>query len=455
MPLPLQENVPCEDREGITALIIGFILHVLSVKSNALPDGEEHGPTHKTNVVPTSFLDAPSLVVLMSLCCWLASLPAQIKVKGRRQSTSGPHHCSRSITDGPGEATQMNNMILAACRVRPDFRYDHLCTLENIEREQYRWWKARCPEHLSVDGHLIHFQIDDIKVLPHGVPIQQCSLRASHGLIIEMEEGQPQSLLAEFPFLQDFFSTIPTAAVRLPVPHLLPILDQRSATFLLPDWRRGNAPGSLKRSAGRFTWECEWDRLAPNLTRNLPRSRNLPLQPAFAESDAQRLEQAIPAVLDALREQCARLDANDPADLRVLHASHVNVARVQNFVDDLDPAIARSVSADVFGCLHEGADVVQGHKNICYRAAFVVQVLLQCDLLTRDASLKEAVASALKLAVPRSLLPTLMDLTDQHTMFPSKSQVSRWRLLLDGASMMQTRQEELNSGVPGTHLCDT
>ena len=71
-----------------------------------------------------------------------------------------------------------------------------------------------------------------------------------------------------------------------------------------------------------------------------------------------------------------------------------------------------------------------------------------CGLLGNDTDLREAVAMALRLALPASLQTSLvqMVLSPEAFPMPHQSSISRWRVLVDSAYMMWCREHLLPAG---------
>ena len=116
---------------------------------------------------------------------------------------------------------------------------------------------------------------------------------------------------------------------------------------------------------------------------------------------------------------------------------HTDLSRLQILIDQLDPAFIQSTIRNVTSRYHGDEPLSKGAP---YRAAFVIDVLLQANLLVSDSSLKASVKQALKMVMPKSLLPMFLDLVEQH-IDPNTSRISRWRFLLDAAFMLYTRAE--------------
>ena len=91
---------------------------------------------------------------------------------------------------------------------------------------------------------------------------------------------------------------------------------------------------------------------------------------------------------------------------------------------------------------------MSARRWLMYRASFLIECLVMCGLLGNDTDLREAVAMALRLALPASLQTSLvqMVLSPEAFPMPHQSSISRWRVLVDSAYMMWCREHLLPAG---------
>ena len=358
------------------------------------------------------------------MLAWFGALPASVKVQGRRVHLAAPAVLDR-------ESEQSNGVILGLLKFSLASCYDHLLELSAGEREQYNFWNRQCPRLDSIEGHLIVCEVQHFSKLPQAVPVQQCTDTRPHGLITEMEQGQPERLLSEHgQLLQAVFRAAPPCTlVRLPPSFAQKVADGSWKRFLLPNF-------NPLVSVTKYAWYCNWSRLGlSQAALPAPRFQFL-AQPEQPQQDFAHLDLGVlRSIADHLRSLGYHLLENGEHEM--VADVHRDLCRLQILLDDLDPAAVQSRIRTV-----SSGHLVQGpvHRTSPYRAAFVIEVLMQCDLLVSDASLQDSVKQALKLILPRSLLPMFLQMVEQHG-FPGRSQISRWRLLLDAAFMLQVRAE--------------
>jgi hypothetical protein len=126
---------------------------------------------------------------------------------------------------------------------------------------------------------------------------------------------------------------------------------------------------------------------------------------------------------------------------RIEHCINV----LQNLAHDLSPAgIVRSIislhgysSAESF--LSEGQSSRRMSRP-AYKVAYMLKVMCCADMLRNSGSLRDVAKHILSMLLPKSLQKHMMQLLNllKH-MVPSKSTISRWRLLIDGALMIKQR----------------
>ena len=362
------------------------------------------------------------VLFMASVVVWLGTLPTHLKDQGRRVTVPS--------NDLPG------NAIAALVCVRAAWRYDHLRTQTPALREQYAFWRNVLPDGVDIEQRLIAFTVDDFASLDALVPVQQCSSTRPHGLVTELEQGQPERLLAESQRLQEFCArhavhVAPGALIRLPSLFCSQVLEGPGELFYLPAF---NDLCPLH----KYVWHCNWGRLGLR-SEALPTSRVTEIMQGRQATAGGRPESITPdllaTLLDHLRNFAATL--HSVQDRHQLQALHQDILSVQHLADDVTPVALQASIRDFRGHAHMGVSGVA--HNVPYKAAFVVHVLLQCDLLAHDSLLKQSLQGALRLVVPKPLLPMLLQFSESVVPLPSKSQVSRWRFLLDTAYMLVSR----------------
>ena len=384
-----------------------------------------------------TFLRHAWLPFATMMLSWFGALPNVVHVKGHRVTVS---------SDAADNAVA--GSVVGMLKFSFEARHDHLLLLSDNEPEQYNFWRRQCPVE-DVEGHLLLCRVEGFLSLPEPVPVQQFSDVRPHGLMTELEEGQADRLLRQNPALQAMCQhNAPQVLLRLPQKVATSILSSHCQRFFLPDFNK-LVPTT------KYTWYCAWGRLGTSEA-SLPGPRfNLRRQDDVDEAEYGHVSLTLlRSVTNHLRRFASEaLEAEAGAAAQEIGeeggpGAHENLSatcvykdlcKLQKLVDELDPATVQSSIRNV----NPGYVVADGPekaiaKSAPYRAAFVIQVLLQCDLLKSDTSLKDSVKQALGLILLKSLLCMFLDMVEEHVN-PSQSQISRWRLLLDAACMMQTR----------------
>ena len=264
-----------------------------------------------------------------------------------------------------------------------------------------------------------------------------------HGIVTDMEEGQPERLFTEN---RDGLLSIcpndrlPAALLRLPYTFAQQVVKGECAKFLLPDFN------SLVTTT-KFAWCCNWARLGLS-AEALPSPRRDFLAGHVdieTQQDASFELPLLQSVAKHLRSLGNNLLEQGPEHHQVALQIHADLTSLQRVIDELDPVTVQSTIRRVSAGLR-----LQGstQKTVAYRAAFIIQVLLQCDLLKSDGSLKDSLKQALRIVLPKSLQPMFLDLVEQH-INPSASSISRWRLLLDASLMLHIRAERRKEWADG------
>lgn len=377
---------------------------------------------------------------------WIASFPAFVRQFGRklfpnRDAQTGTLKDVTAKADVPDAQGHPGNIILGAAAVRLVSICDDLEPLSPAEREQYMYWRRAAPAGVaSLSGRLYRFVVDEAVALVNPAPFQQCSAARPHGFAIPMEEQQPERLIDDLPDCPGWLADDPCVmCLRLPLAYASCVVQGVWGTFLVPDFSGGSGEGGpgadgTHDRASKTCWDMQWQRLGISVE-HLPRPRvNLGDQAfeAFAFDAGFATECA-----DVLRTAVARLDT-DRDDLERLGLLE-RVARacrgLQRFVDDMDAVMFRKRLRD-FGGSRGGVDVL--HNNVPYNAAFMINVLVQADMLRSDADLSDHVKRSVRMLLPPCLAAPVCELVD-NAKLPHKSTISRWRLLLDTSLMLWHR----------------
>ena len=374
---------------------------------------------------------------------WLGGLPDSVHLKGRRIDLSSHAAVAAAAAD---DTESISGAIVGMLKFSFQARYDHLLSLNENERDQYNFWRRQCPAE-DVKGHLLLCEVEHFIPLPQAVPVQQFTDTRPHGLITEMEQGQPDRLLLQNQNMQQICGQhVPAVLLRLPQDVIRSVVSGECKRFFLPDF-------NALVTTTKYTWYCNWVRIGVSqASLPVPRFQVAAVQQRVlrdghqAQADGEMDLGMLRSIADHMRRFASELLVQPPGPpgagnaQDLLASAYYDLCRLQKLIDELDPATVQSSIRNVT----TGYVVSGSHKPVArsapYRAAFVIQVLLQCDLLKSDASLKESVKQALMLILPKSLRSMFLDMVDEHVS-PSPGHISRWRLLLDAAFMKQMRMQ--------------
>ena len=378
----------------------------------------------------------------MNMISWLGGVPDSVHLKGRRIDLSSHAAAAAAVAN---DTESISGAIVGMLKFSFHARYDHLLSLNENERDQYNFWRRQCPAE-DVERHLLLCKVEHFVSLPQAVPVQQFTDTRPHGLITEMEQGQPDRLLLQNQNMQEICGQhAPAVLLRLPQDVIMSVVSGKCERFFLPDF-------NTLVNTTKYTWYCNWGRIGLSQA-SLPMPRiqvaavqqHVPRDGHQAQPDGEMDLGMLRSIADHLRRFASELLVQPPgppgagnAGNDLLASAYHDLCRLQKLIDELDPATVQSSIRNVT----TGYVVSGSHKPVArstpYRAAFVIQVLLQCDLLKSDASLKESVKQALMLILPKSLRSMFLEMVDEHVS-PSPGHIRRWRLLLDAAFMKQMR----------------
>ena len=307
----------------------------------------------------------------------------------------------------------------------------HMMRLETIaDSEQSRFW--RCMLSVPLDGKLYCFKIVQLANLPRPIEFQQLSSRKVRGLVVQMEDLQPQRLLSLFepppPWLPA--NVVPDIVLRFPGPFVSLCCARRWNMLSMPNLSRiGNF--------GSCSMNINWRLLGM-------KSRDLPSAPLCFLGDSMRRHVVGRAELrgcsDLLRQYALDFDISDAENVGIYTHIEMCVASLQQLADDLDPMAFLQTVKKLDGRIVDDSSMGR-IRSIPYRASYMVQIMCCADLLRNSDSLKDVLVQAIALIVPASIKPALMNLVDaaRHAT-PNKGTISRWRMILDCSYMLVQRQ---------------
>jgi hypothetical protein len=242
-----------------------------------------------------------------------------------------------------------------------------------------------------------------------------------------MEEGQAERIVREDGGRLPAWARGPPPSeivVRLPAPHAVLCVSGVWSSFGLVELPNARgAPSALT---------IDW-RLLGISRANLP---------VAAVTSPEHLEDSFgPEMALGIADHLRKAFAEQPADVeRVVQW----VSALQCYYDDVCAFGVLKNVREIFGKVACVTDVA---TRTPYKTLFLIQALMYCAALRHDGDFKDNLTLALRLCLPAVVYNTVSAfMDDAMQQFPSKSTMSRWRLVVDVALMLQRRQR--NSGAP-------
>ena len=364
---------------------------------------------------------------------WLTSFPERTRIGGKRydfntsaESERLKEHCeTMSLPDTGG-----HNLVLGVVQANIVSAYTHLTRLSDDLRLQYQFWQSVDPDKdMSGQLFLMEIEADRCCALPIGTPVQQCARQRAKNLVFDLEEQQPERLASIFqPIPAWLGAAIPTVGMRLPLPYAWCVISGLWRTFIVPCFGTDCSPLNV-----------QWAKLGVEVCR-VP----VPLVPIPEQTPLLDARFAI-EVADMLRDAALQFDPDKPEDQGTLSSFMRACCVLQQYHDQMIPGGILGAIRDFKMASRLSDDPTMSIPNRpSYKAVFVVQTLLCCGVLQSDSSLKEAMERCLLLVLPPVIAEPVKALI-REDFLPSKSSISRWRLLLDVAFMQYQREKVLDS----------
>lgn len=228
---------------------------------------------------------------------------------------------------GPVQARPHHSFILGVARVQVKRAYHHLLPLPTWQREQYNVWSGISDDDLV--GKLFCFHALSVHLLPAPVPLQQSYLRF-HGLVNELEHGQPQRLLELLPLPLPVWlaqAATPCIALRAPAPHMVCVASGA--------WDMLWLPGESEHRAFRIAWAKLRLQRPAALPQYVTAACALPLDRTMASS-----------VCDVLRHFVSDRPAAAADDAAEMARCYAMALSLQNCCDESCPSgLVRNIKA--------------------------------------------------------------------------------------------------------------
>ena len=307
--------------------------------------------------------------------------------------------------------------------------------LNENELEQLSLWHSIAQQDLYSTGKCYRFNVLHCMSF-QSVSLMQYFQRSSRGWFIELEVGQPQTLYASLcqqaQDVPDWFPDVaPRIALRLPGPYSKLIEADMWSSFLLPDTPR--------RRGGASAMYVNWKLLGIE-TNQLPSVPEALLQ-VISDTHVGLERQIVLNALTNLKQFATTLDQSE-AGLQHYISTARCVHSLQSLADSVDPMTYRNAIHCTFGREQENA-----YNSHQFKAAFVVKAMMFANCLTSASVFKDALLSALRVALPAVAIPIFTEVINSSSQsMPQKSTISVWRTILDGADMLCQRLEYQDVG---------
>ena len=316
--------------------------------------------------------------------------------------------------------------ILAIALLEPMFVYDELQQLAQHEQLQHQVFHSLCGSMLG--GRLTFFRVKEVLLLPCQTPIQAIGVRRTKSFFFRLEDGQSDRLLEVLKnsasnLLPEWLSArVDEAgyAVRLPKAFAILCAHGHWKSFAVADMSRDTMFRGWTVAAVPDLWDRACFPQLRDGIDTLAEVRNV-VEPAIAFDCAEDLRH----VTSVLEHAIDALPAAEAAD--VLARLHSVTRSLQHHVFETRAAFRVGLQARV--------------GNESYNIFYLLNCFMLSNLLHSDAALQEALVLACKVALPRHMSEAVLKLLNEEDRpVPSKSTISRFRLKLDVAWMLLTRE---------------
>ena len=320
--------------------------------------------------------------------------------------------------------------------------YHRLLLVDPEIKQQLRFWQTILGRDLS--GEAFIFKFSQVVRFREPAFLQRIGKELARGLCVRLEDGQPERLRAlvgevhEVAASELLKQNVMPGVLRTAMCYVQMVATGCWGSLLLPH---------LPSSHGTSSLSLNWKFLG------VPPER-IPCMPKhlLVNTHGHALiadQHFFDFLMDVLKNHAATLiasveqDGNGVEDnielLQVGHALQV----LEELHMSLDPTAFARASKELIG--KGDAGVVSTKRQ--YKVAFLVKVLCYADLLRNAALLHESLQRGMEILLPKMLQPAftkMLQACSQH--LPHAGTISRWRLLLDGAFMLQQRQVNSRTG---------
>ena len=369
-----------------------------------------------------------------------------MNIDALESSLAGPGNIRVLGAAGQWSKATYNNSdysVFGLIEFRPTHTYTHLLPLSPQERRQYSFWRQIIND--DMEGQLYRCEVKQAYLFSRPIPRHQLHLRKADGFLNRIEMGEESALMEELRRVAldilDLLGFAPTAILNLPVPFAYLVAAGTWRSFMLPSYNRRDVRATSSQ------WNTRWQMLRGFKPSMLPQP---PPDLVLSVGQAPELSpELMQSAADHMQRQLQILESiGYPTDVDFKREVHSCLKAMQAYVDEQDGAAVRRLTTE-FGNIGGPQEALEfldmnttagPSTRIMYSSSFMIKCLLQSGLLRSDDKLVASIKSSLVLVLPETIRKPMLSMLDS-VILPGKSQISRWRFLLDASLMMLLRQQ--------------
>lgn len=327
--------------------------------------------------------------------------------------------------------------VVGLVRVQVASRVHRLLRLTASEQEQLNLYQDIFSRNM-LGGDAFIVRVLSAATVEPPVRLQHCGTNRLKGFLINLEHGQPETLLRDMVANRMLPAWMPDAppggAIRVPDPYAVLASSGVWNSLILPSFHNS-------RSSRGEVHALQWAKIGIQ-------PREVPA--LFARCELMS-DECVPLTAevatqaaDFLREQATSMDDSTEFFTETFMAIAQCISALDTFADELRPvSFVKAVSKS---CL-------QRNYRTEYKVAYLIHAFLHADILRDSSGLQAAVRLAFLQHLPGHLRGTVVESLDkameQSSVVVSKAQLSRWRCLVDVAEMLCMRHENDKARLEG------